>query len=700
MRAVFFGTYNRGHSANRIVARALRASGFDTLELHEALWERTRDKGPGYFGPIALVALGTAWLGAARRLAVRWRAMGGAPLVVCGFNGQLDVLLARLIAGRGVRIVFAPLVTITETLVEDRERYRPGSLMARLFTKLDRFCMSLADTVVIDSEEHRHYLIDLGMDPSRVLVCHLGVDSEAFPLEGPPLTEPRRDRLEVLYFGQYLPLHGLDVVVDAVARLAHRDDLEFVFIGTGDDRPRVEREVRASRAHATFIDWVPYAELAARIARADIVLGIFGASCKARMVIPNKVYEAAALGRAIVTADTKAIREVFEPDRELVVCQPDATALAATIEGLVEDSELRLRLGAAAQELVRRRFCDEALARSWALALAGPDLASWRRRPDHPRLGVVIVNFNDSQATLACLASLGDDRYPDREVLVIDNGSLENDVANLEAGMKSTPSARLILQKENTGYAGANNRGLADLFDRGCDFVFVLNNDTEVTAGTCDALVACAVRHPDAGLIGPLVARDVPGSRPASLGERCWRLAAWLPRSLVRFRRMRGASYAVGGVQGCAALFSRSLYETCGGFDENFFAYYEEVDFCLRARRSGFVARVEPRAEIAHRGHRGFGGGMNSIAAYLKARNLWFLGTREAGAFGTAVFAVGYVALIATSAIAYLGRGRRDIARAQLAGFRAALRGEVGRPPESVFGDAVGGRDSAGRASR
>jgi hypothetical protein len=120
----------------------------------------------------------------------------------------------------------------------------------------------------------------------------------------------------VLYFGQYLPLHGLDVIVDAVGRLATRTDLRFVFIGTGEERARIEPLVRATRADVEFVSWVPYGELGARIASADIVLGIFGSSAKAAMVIPNKVYEAAAMGCAVVTADTPAIREVFTSGRD------------------------------------------------------------------------------------------------------------------------------------------------------------------------------------------------------------------------------------------------------------------------------------------------------------------------------------------------------------------------------------------------
>ena len=147
-------------------------------------------------------------------------------MVVVGFNGQLDVLLLRLLTWRSrPRIVFAPLVSLTETLVEDRRVYAPGSTAAGLLAFLDRLTCRAADVVVVDTEAHRRYFVEvLGLEPSRLVCCHLGADPDAFfPPQATRPADPGRP-LEVLWFGQYLPLHGLDVVVDAVGRLAMRDD--------------------------------------------------------------------------------------------------------------------------------------------------------------------------------------------------------------------------------------------------------------------------------------------------------------------------------------------------------------------------------------------------------------------------------------------------------------------------------------------
>jgi GT2 family glycosyltransferase len=131
-------------------------------------------------------------------------------------------------------------------------------------------------------------------------------------------------------------------------------------------------------------------------------------------------------------------------------------------------------------------------------------------------------------------------------------------------------------------------------------------------------------------------------------------------------------------------LFSRTVWDRLGGFDESLFAYYEEVDLFLRARRAGLVVRVEPMAEIAHVGHRGFGAGFTPAAAYLKARNVWVVGMRV-GPAGKLLFVPGYFALLAASTLGYLVRGRTDIVRAMYRGARAGMHGEHGEPPSWVF---------------
>jgi len=367
--AVLFGTFNAKHAANVLLARDLRRAGFEVRTCHEPLWEETRDKHASYFRPLALAALVLRWARAIVRLALRFRrAAVGADLVVAGFNGQLDVMVARLLAG-GRRIWFVPLVTITETLVDDRAQYAARSLAGRGLATLDRLSLAAADLVVIDTQAHAAYLGErLGVSPGRILVQYLGAEEAFAPA---PSREPAAGgRLRVLGYGSYLPLHGYEVVAETARLLAPDEGIVLELIGSGPERRRVERLV-GDLPHVTLCDWLPYEELPERIRGADVVLGIFGSSRKARMVVPNKVYQAAQVGRAIVTADTPAIREVFRGDESIVAIEPVPTALAGALRALAADAGRRAALGEAARTAVARVAGPAVRAARLAGALGG-----------------------------------------------------------------------------------------------------------------------------------------------------------------------------------------------------------------------------------------------------------------------------------------------------------------------------------------
>jgi len=374
-RVCFFGTYRRDHTDTQLLVQACEAAGIEVVECHRALWEKTPHKDATYFGLRSAIALSWRYIGAVITLARERRRLENVSVYLIGFGGQLDCLWLAILLRRRRPIVYAPLVTLTETLVEDRGVFPRGSVRARLAAWLDRASLRAAERVVIDTQEHRRYLAaTFAIAPERISTWYLGSDPGIFRCT--PLPPPRRP-LRVLFYSSFLPLHGVSVVLQAAALLGDKSDVEFALLGDGPGHAAAMKSAADARlTQVRFEGWVPYSDIPAAIADADICLGVFGASVKASMVIPNKVYEAAAVGRPIITADTPAIREVFAHGESAWLCPPaDPAALATAIERLAADPALRRRLASGAAALMQDRFAPaaqgEKLAAIFAAAKAG-----------------------------------------------------------------------------------------------------------------------------------------------------------------------------------------------------------------------------------------------------------------------------------------------------------------------------------------
>jgi glycosyltransferase involved in cell wall biosynthesis len=309
------------------------------------MWEGTRDwkAGPGTAARIALAEL---------RLARRVPADVDAVLV--GYPGQPDVPGARR-AARGRPVVFDALVSLHETLVEDRRRFRPGSPAARALLALDRAALRSADLVVADTQANADYLAALaGLPPGRVEVCLVGAEDRLFRPGWSP-TEP----WTCLFVGKLIPLHGLETIL-AAARLA--PEIPFRVVGSG----QLEALLADRPANVEWVPWVEYDRLPRELHRAGCALGVFGRSPKAARVIPNKAYQALACGTPLVTAATPAARELLVNGESALLVPPgDPDALVAALRRLRDDAALAEDIAASGRAVYEERASEAVLGARW-----------------------------------------------------------------------------------------------------------------------------------------------------------------------------------------------------------------------------------------------------------------------------------------------------------------------------------------------
>jgi glycosyltransferase involved in cell wall biosynthesis len=280
--------------------------------------------------------------------------------VIVGYPGHLDLPAAKR-AARGKPVLFNPLVSLHETLVEDRGRFAPGSPAARLLRWIDRTALRTANLVVADTEENARRLAELAsLPPDRLAVCFVGAEERVFR---PGWHRP--DRFRALFVGKLIPLHGLETIL-AAARLT--PEIRFRIVGSG----QLDALLRGAPANVEWVEWVDYEELPTELARAGCALGIFGTSGKARSVIPNKAFQALACGVPLVTADTPAARELLRDGESALLVPPgNAEALAATVRRLAAEDSLAERLGSGGLTAYREHASERVLGERWRRLVEG-----------------------------------------------------------------------------------------------------------------------------------------------------------------------------------------------------------------------------------------------------------------------------------------------------------------------------------------
>ena len=351
MRVLYFGTYDRSYPRNAQVISCLRGAGVEVVEHHVSVWEGRQETWTAGAASAARVAISELRL---------FRRPKGFDVLIVGYPGHFDFPVARW-AARGRPVVFNPLVSLADTLVSDRGRFRPGSFAARTLEAVDRRAFRSADLVVADTEAHGDFLAQLtGVPRERFAVCLVGAEERVFQ----PVWSPR-EPFTCLFVGKLIPLHGLETILEAARRAP---EIRFRIVGSG----QLDDLLAARPPNVEWIRWVEYERLPEELAAAGCALGIFGTSAKAARVIPNKAYQALACGTPLLTADTPAARELLvDGESALLVPPGDPDALASALRRLASEPRLGEHLSGGGLYTFQERASERVLGDRWRNVLVG-----------------------------------------------------------------------------------------------------------------------------------------------------------------------------------------------------------------------------------------------------------------------------------------------------------------------------------------
>ncbi len=271
---------------------------------------------------------------------------------------------------------------------------------------------------------------------------------------------------------------------------------------------------------------------------------------------------------------------------------------------------------------------------------------------NYPKVSIVILNWNGWKDTIECLESLLCVKNIDFEVVIVDNGSSDNSIVEIDkwtelhgipkfgfsqgipqklsvdessSGHRGIQRIILFSLSENVGFCAGNNLGIRQAQINNIPYVLILNNDTIVEPDFLLPLVKYADDHPEAGLIGGQICyADEP--------QKIWWLGGKFsyllyPKYLYQNEKRREVGsepFSVDWISGCMMLMPLSVYSKIGGYDEKFFIWCDEWDLSLRVKMAGYELVVVPSSVIYHKIGKSLGK-MSPLTYYYSGRNLLFL---------------------------------------------------------------------------
>lgn len=271
---------------------------------------------------------------------------------------QKDVPLAKILSLLySSKVVFDPLASRYETKITDWQRKPEGSWQAHWNFIIDYWSFRLSDLILADTQTHKEYYCKkYDVSPHKIAVLPVGYDDEIFKPE-PKIGS--KDTFTILFYGSFLPLHGVEVIIKAAEIIAKEDpSIQFRFIGSGQTLPKAKSlALEMGLSNIAFEGWICMEELPQLIASADICLGIFGKTEKAQRVVPHKIYQAMGMKKPIIAAQTPATEEFFSHGTNIFLCpEPFSDSLAQAILELKQDEALREKIAEQGYRLVKEKY--------------------------------------------------------------------------------------------------------------------------------------------------------------------------------------------------------------------------------------------------------------------------------------------------------------------------------------------------------
>lgn len=235
-----------------------------------------------------------------------------------------------------------------------------------------------------------------------------------------------------------------------------------------------------------------------------------------------------------------------------------------------------------------------------------------------PYVYVIILNWNLPADTITCVESVLAANYPNKEILVVDNGSSDNSI-NIISNHFGTQIDIISLDK-NLGFGPGNNQGISIAAKRGAEYILLLNNDTVIDPDMICELVECAESDLHIGIASPMIYYANQPDKIWYSGMNIWGKLYVLQYPIHRKQNLSRIE-DVDFISGCGMLIKRSVWEMVGLFSSEYFMYYEDLDYCLAVKKGGFRIINATQARMWHKIAASSGGSDSAIKQYHQIKS-------------------------------------------------------------------------------
>ena len=361
MKICYFGTYDKTYTSNKMILQGLAENNIPIVEINAHIKVTkltTKDE--------------MSWFQIASRILRKYKIFTEiiknfsifkkTDVIYVGYPGHVDVFLAYILAKIfGKKLVFNPLLIVYIGFTFEQGILKKGSMLGKTIKLAESIVYKMCDLVFADTPYQKEFLMkDFGIPEKKLRVLPIGADNKGYAYS--PYKNMDK-KINVVYYGLYSPIHGVEYIIEAARILREDKDINFTFIGNGNTfEANYKRAKDLKLPNVVFYHNTPENEHLKIMQTADIFLGFLQKHPTVDRVIPNKVYQGLALGRVVLTADSPVARSIFTHKKNMYLVKPaDPKELVKSIIELKDSPKLRSEIAMNGYKLYQEKFTPKAV---------------------------------------------------------------------------------------------------------------------------------------------------------------------------------------------------------------------------------------------------------------------------------------------------------------------------------------------------